>query len=176
MRRLTFLISAALLALALAVPALADNAAVMVAKDAKLGNMLVDSKGMTLYLYTKDEPNVSNCYDQCAVNWPPLLTDGAPTGPADLGGKLATTTRKDGKKQVTYEGKPLYYWIKDTKAGDTTGQGVGNVWYIVPPVAAASTGALPKAGDVSPFAIMVAALAFVGAGFGIRRLAAARMR
>ena len=98
----------------------------------KAGNVLVGPNGMTLYMYTKDEPNKSNCYDKCAENWPPLLTGlkpivGIGTDPALLG----TTPRTDGKLQVTYKGLPLYYWVKDTNAGDITGQGVGKVWWVV---------------------------------------------
>jgi len=115
----------------------APQPTVTTATDAKLGTILTDNKGMTLYLYTKDEPNVSNCYDQCAQNWPPLLvTTGSPVAAAGLAGMLGLTTRKDGSKQVTYNGVPLYYWVKDTKPGETTGQGVGNVWFVVPPAAA----------------------------------------
>jgi len=105
----------------------------LVANDAKLGSILTDSKGMTLYVYTKDTPGTSNCYDQCAVNWPPLIVTDPPTAPDGVTGKLGTTTRKDGKLQVTYNDKPLYLFIGDTKAGDTTGQNVGNVWFIVNP-------------------------------------------
>lgn len=105
----------------------------LVANDAKLGSILTDSKGMTLYTYAKDTPGTSNCYDQCAVNWPPLIVTDPPTAPDGVTGKLGTTTRKDGKLQVTYNGKPLYLFVGDTKAGDTTGQNVGNVWFIVNP-------------------------------------------
>jgi predicted lipoprotein with Yx(FWY)xxD motif len=112
---------------------------VKVANDATLGPLLTDAKGMTLYRYTKDQANVSNCYDQCAQNWPPLLsTSGQPILPAGLTGQLGTTTRTDGAKQVTYNGMPLYYWAKDTKPGDTTGQNVGSVWFVVQPTASAS--------------------------------------
>jgi predicted lipoprotein with Yx(FWY)xxD motif len=98
-----------------------------------LGDILVDPRGMTLYLYTKDEPSVSNCYDQCAAAWPPLMTDAPPTGPDAVAGGLGTTTRTDGGLQVTYNGMPLYYWAKDQKPGDTTGQNVGGVWFVVNP-------------------------------------------
>jgi predicted lipoprotein with Yx(FWY)xxD motif len=101
--------------------------------DAELGDILVDPRGMTLYLYTRDEPGVSNCYDQCATRWPPLLTDSAPTGPDGLATGLGTTNRNDGTQQVTYNGVPLYYWMNDTKPGDATGQNVGGVWFIVNP-------------------------------------------
>ena len=119
-----------------AVPAAmpASAASVMVAKNAALGSFLVDSKNMTLYLFTKDTPNTSNCYDKCAVAWPPLLTTGAPVGTDGVdASKLGTTKRKDGSMQVTYNGWPLYYFVKDTKAGDTVGQAVGGVWYLISP-------------------------------------------
>lgn len=107
---------------------------VMVGKNETLGSFLVDDKGMTLYLFTKDTPNTSNCYDKCATAWPPLLTTGNPVMGAGVDdSKLGTTTRKDGSTQVTYAGWPLYYYAKDTKAGDTTGQGVGSVWYVISP-------------------------------------------
>ena len=118
-----------------AVPMPVESAAtVMIGKDAKLGDFLVDAKGMSLYLYTKDTPNTSVCYDKCATAWPPLLVEGAPTASQGVdGAKLGTTTRTDGTKQVTFNGWPLYYYIKDTKAGDVVGQGVGTVWYLLNP-------------------------------------------
>jgi len=110
------------------------NATIKMVEDPKLGTILTDNKGMTLYYYTKDQANVSNCYDQCATNWPPVLvTSGQPVWPAGLPGALSTISRKDGAKQATYSGMPLYTFAKDTKAGDMTGQGVGNVWYIAKP-------------------------------------------
>lgn len=108
-------------------------AEVRVAKTA-LGNVLVDSKGMTLYMFTKDTKDTSNCYDQCEVAWPPLLTDGAPKATKGVDAALLSTTkRKDGTTQVTYAGMPLYYWYLDEKAGDVRGQDVGKVWYVVMP-------------------------------------------
>jgi predicted lipoprotein with Yx(FWY)xxD motif/plastocyanin len=107
---------------------------VTITQTDKLGQFLVDDKGMTLYLYTKDTKNTSTCYDKCATAWPPLLTSGAPTGAAGVDASLlGTTTRTDGKMQVTYNGWPLYYWFKDLKAGDTTGQLVGGVWFVLSP-------------------------------------------
>jgi predicted lipoprotein with Yx(FWY)xxD motif len=97
------------------------------------GEILVDPSGMSLYMYTKDEPSVSNCYDSCAAAWPPLLTSSDPTGPDGILSGLGTTTRKDGTLQVTYNGMPLYYWIQDKTPGDTTGQNVGGVWFVVNP-------------------------------------------
>ena len=124
---------------ATAVPAVIPNtggspANVMVGKDDKLGSFLVDDKGMTLYLYTKDVPNTSNCYDKCATAWPPLLTTGNPVaGDGVVASKFGTTTRKEGTTQVTYNGWPLYYYVKDTKPGDVIGQDVGSVWYVISP-------------------------------------------
>jgi predicted lipoprotein with Yx(FWY)xxD motif len=105
---------------------------VSLGKNDKLGSFLVDDKGMTLYLFTKDTPNTSVCYDKCATTWPPLLTTGAPAAGDGLdASKLGTTTRKDGTVQVTYNGWPLYYYQKDKAPGDVTGQDVGGVWYVL---------------------------------------------
>jgi predicted lipoprotein with Yx(FWY)xxD motif len=105
-----------------------------VAQDASLGSILVDSNGMTLYLYTKDTPNTSNCYSTCASYWPPLLATGTPTaGTGVTASMLGTTTRTDGTTQVTYNGWPLYYYASDKAAGDTTGENVQGVWYVITP-------------------------------------------
>ncbi len=101
-----------------------------------LGQILVDERGMTLYRFTNDAPNVSNCVAQCAVNWPPLLV--AQGGEVEIDdmdeeGLISTITRADGSFQVAYKGQPLYYWINDAQPGDTTGQNVGGVWFVVNP-------------------------------------------
>ncbi len=117
-------------------PAAAASGPAMVnlGKNDKLGSFLTDDKGMTLYLFTKDTPNTSVCYDKCAVAWPPLLTSGKPAaGNGVDASKFGTTTRKDGTTQVTYNGWPLYYFAKDKAAGDVTGQNVGSVWFVVSP-------------------------------------------
>jgi predicted lipoprotein with Yx(FWY)xxD motif len=89
---------------------------------------------MTLYLYTKDTPNTSACYGGCATAWPPLLTSGTPTAGAGVTASLlGVTKRTDGTTQVTYNGWPLYYWAKDKAPGDTTGENVQNVWFVVTP-------------------------------------------
>jgi predicted lipoprotein with Yx(FWY)xxD motif len=110
----------------------AGGTTVSLGKNDKLGSFLVDDKGMTLYLFTKDTPNTSVCYDKCATAWPPLLTTGNPVaGEGADTSKLGTTNRKDGTVQVTYNGWPLYYYVKDKAAGDVIGQDVGGVWYVV---------------------------------------------
>jgi predicted lipoprotein with Yx(FWY)xxD motif len=111
----------------------AASATVMLSSTPSLGNFLVDSKGMTLYLFTKDTSGVSNCNGGCLKAWPPLLAQGNLVAGPGVTGKLGEITRSDGAKQVTYDGMPLYYWASDVKPGDTTGQGVGGVWFIVPP-------------------------------------------
>jgi predicted lipoprotein with Yx(FWY)xxD motif len=99
-----------------------------------LGSILVDSKGMTLYLFTNDKNGVTTCSGNCLVNWPLLFTNGAPIAGAGVdGSKLGTKSLPDGTTYVTYNNQPLYYFIKDTTPGDTLGQGVGSVWFVVAP-------------------------------------------
>lgn len=111
------------------------SAAALAAEPAKIaqtnkGATLVDAKGMTLYTFAKDTSGKSACNGPCAANWPPLMaTDsaGAPAG-------YAVITRDDGSKQWAYKGKPLYTWIKDTKPGDTTGDGfLDGAWHVATP-------------------------------------------
>jgi predicted lipoprotein with Yx(FWY)xxD motif len=102
-----------------------------VAEHPEHGEILVDSEGMTLYLFTQDEPGESVCYDSCAENWPPLTVEDSPSGSDDLPGDLSTIERDDGTMQVTYNGWPLYYWVQDEGPGDATGQGVNDVWFVV---------------------------------------------
>lgn len=102
--------------------------------DSKLGKILVDVNGMTLYLFTKDTNGESTCYDTCATNWPPLLSKEKPrAGEGVDEALLGTVARTDGSLQVTYNKMPLYYFAKDKAPGDTTGQDVNNVWYMVSP-------------------------------------------
>ncbi len=99
-----------------------------------LGPFLVDADGMTLYLFTRDERNASNCSGGCADAWPPLLVEGEPIAAGGIRpDRLATIEREDGGSQVTYNGKPLYYFANDEKPGDTLGQDRGDVWFVVSP-------------------------------------------
>ena len=121
----------------------ATGSKVAVATNAKLGQILVDEKGLTLYLFVADTGTASTCYTSCANIWPPLLTDGAPqAGTGVDASKLGTTNRTDGKVEVTYAGHPLYYFVKDKVPGDTTGQGIngfGGLWWVVSPSGTAIT-------------------------------------
>ena len=91
---------------------------------------LVDGKMMTLYTFAKDTPGVSNCNDNCAKNWPPLLAD----ADAKPMGDWTIITRADGMKQWAYKSMPLYKWSKDAKPGDASGQGMGQgAWKVAAP-------------------------------------------
>ena len=107
-------------------------AALAITPTEKLGKILVDGAGRTLYVFTKDSKDTSACYDKCEAAWAPLLQTDKPTVSDGVDASmLGTTARKDGTSQVTYNGMPLYYFIKDQAAGDTNGQGVANVWYVL---------------------------------------------
>ncbi len=94
------------------------------------GPYVADSKGRTLYIYDKDQPNVSNCSGACASIWPPYTT---PSAPATLPAHVTTFTRTDGTIQFAYNSQPLYYYNLDKKIGDVNGDGVGKVWHLVKP-------------------------------------------
>ena len=93
------------------------------------GGVLVGATGMTLYTFDKDGAGKSACKGPCAENWPPLQASASDQGAGDY----AVITRDDGSKQWAYKGKPLYYWAKDTKPGDVSGDGVKGVWHTAKP-------------------------------------------
>jgi predicted lipoprotein with Yx(FWY)xxD motif len=109
---------------------------VRVAKS-RLGKILVNSQARTLYLFKKDSGTKSACFGACATAWPPLRAGSKPTvGSGAKASLVGTTRRSDGKPQVTYNGHPLYTFIKDSKAGDTNGEGFtafGGRWFVVSP-------------------------------------------
>jgi len=111
----------------------ATNTSVKTSKSDQLGTYLVDANGMALYLFTKDKADPNSCVGQCLVNWP-IFYDANLTVSSDLNSSdFGTLTRNDGTKQSTYKGWPLYYWIKDHNPGETTGQNVGKVWFVLDP-------------------------------------------
>jgi predicted lipoprotein with Yx(FWY)xxD motif len=118
-------------------PKVASGTAISVGST-RLGRILVDGKGRTLYLFVADTGNKSTCNSSaCVQYWPPVLTKGAPQAGAGVNASLlGTTKRQDGTTEVTYAGHPLYYFVSDSKAGDVTGQGIngfGGPWYVVSP-------------------------------------------
>jgi predicted lipoprotein with Yx(FWY)xxD motif len=101
------------------------------------GIWLTDQAGKTLYIYTKDTGTTSTCYGGCATAWPPLTATGSVTVTGQFTDQslVGSTKRTDGSTQVTYGGHPLYYYQADSAAGETKGQGVGGVWFILGPKA-----------------------------------------
>nr|WP_314875216.1 hypothetical protein [uncultured Pseudomonas sp.] len=94
------------------------------------GGMLVDDKGMTLYTFDKDSDGKSMCNGDCAKAWPPLMVKDDDKAAA---GKWTHIKRDDGSMQWAYDGKPLYTFVKDTAAGQTTGDGMKDVWHVAKP-------------------------------------------
>jgi predicted lipoprotein with Yx(FWY)xxD motif len=113
----------------------APAATLTVASNPKLGQILVDGNGRTLYLFEADKGTSSTCYGACATYWPPLLTGAAPAAGTGVNASLlGMTKRTDGTTEVTYAGHPLYYVVTDHNPGDATGQGVNNfgaAWYVI---------------------------------------------
>lgn len=97
--------------------------------DSIKGKYMTDFQGMTLYTYDKDLADASNCYNECAKSWPPYILD--TTAQSPFPAYISDFKRIDGSMQFTWKGMPLYYYKNDTKVGDITGDGVGNVWHIV---------------------------------------------
>jgi len=100
----------------------------------ELGPFLTDAEGMTVYLFLKDETaGQSACYDDCSAALPPVPAADGMVLPPGISGTVSAIDRTDGSQQMTYNDIPLYYYATDTKPGDTTGQDVGDVWYVVTP-------------------------------------------
>ena len=96
-----------------------------------LGKVLATSTGRTLYLYTPDGHNKSNCTGSCAAYWPALMTKGKPVAGAGVKKSLLGTAKRGAKLQVTYNGHPLYTYVGDSAAGQATGEGTDSTWYVV---------------------------------------------
>jgi predicted lipoprotein with Yx(FWY)xxD motif len=146
MRKITLLIAAAALSAAALSPlALGDTSSAASPRGSKgklvtlgktaLGKVLVDARGRTLYLFEKDKRGRSACYGACAAYWPPLLSSAKPrAGRGVRTSQLGVIKRTDGKRQVTYAGHPLYTFVGDERAGQTTGEGLtdfGAAWYAI---------------------------------------------
>jgi predicted lipoprotein with Yx(FWY)xxD motif len=117
-----------------AAPTTAGTSVTLKTENGTAGVWLADQAGRTLYIFTKDTGTTSTCYGACATAWPPLTTTGTVAASGSVSAsQLGTTTRTDGTKQVTYAGHPLYYFQSDTSAGQTKGQGVQGVWFLLGP-------------------------------------------
>ncbi len=121
--------------------------AVLATGNTSLGTVVVDGKGLTVYVFDKDtqDAGTSSCSGACAAQWPAVETDSAKPAVTGVSGTVGTITGVDGGTQVTLDGWPLYTFAGDSSAGDTTGQGVGGIWWAVSPDgmrigAAATTG------------------------------------
>jgi len=147
-RRILFLVPAAMLMLVLVLAlggiaaaaghGSADKAAskqaLVTTRKTKLGTILVNAQGRSLYLFLKDKNGKSACSGACAKAWPPLMTTGKPRAAGGANAKLLGTTKRSNGTQVTYNGHPLYTFFQDTKAGQTKGQGsnfFGALWYVM---------------------------------------------
>ena len=132
-------------------------AAMVRVTNTRLGKILVNAAGRTLYLFGADVGTASACAGPCAVAWPPLLTHATPAAGSGVNATLiGTTKRSDGTEQVTYNGHPLYLFVKDKKAGQTAGQGVnafGGPWYVLSPAGneiTSRSSAAPRAKPAPP--------------------------
>jgi predicted lipoprotein with Yx(FWY)xxD motif len=127
-------------------------ATIGVANNSRLGQILVDSQGRTAYLFQQDTGTTSTCMGACATLWPPIVVSGAPAaGTGTTASLIGTTTRSDGRTQITYNGHPLYLYSADSAAGDANGQGItafGGAWFTLTSAGVMATGsaASPSAG------------------------------
>jgi predicted lipoprotein with Yx(FWY)xxD motif len=138
MLRIASITLAALVLVAVAAtPALGAPASVGVRDSQRYGRYLTDGAGRTLYLFTRERGRRSRCYGACADAWPPLLTRGRPRAARGARSRLlGTTRRRGGSRQVTYNGHPLYYFVRETRAGQIFCQDVvefGGTWLLVNP-------------------------------------------
>lgn len=108
----------------------AEGAGSIELADTSLGQVIVDAEGMTLYLFVADGQGESTCYDECEASWP-VLEGEVSAGEGLDSALVGTTTRTNGDVQATYNGWPLYYFSGDAAVGDTKGQGLRDVWYVV---------------------------------------------
>jgi len=107
--------------------------AIKIQEKAGIGKYLTDTEGKSLYWFKKDSLGKSACSGPCLEKWPIYYREKVAAPKGIKADDFGTLTREDGKKQTTFRGYPLYYWTNDKKAGETTGQGVNNVWYVINP-------------------------------------------
>lgn len=117
--------------------AAARTGATVATHSSAYGTILTDGRGRALYVFTRDRQGPSRCAGACAAAWPPLLTRGAPRAVRGADARLlGTTRRKDGRRQVTYRGRPVYFYVGDRLPGQVLCQDVfeyGGRWLVVRP-------------------------------------------
>jgi predicted lipoprotein with Yx(FWY)xxD motif len=106
---------------------------VKIASKAGLGSYLANEVGWTLYWYSKDSPGKSVCEGACLENRPVFFRGSVTVSAGLVAADFGTLARRDGTSQTTYRGYPLYYWANDLAGGDTKGQGVSDVWFVIDP-------------------------------------------
>lgn len=111
----------------------AEKMGVKIMEKELLGKFLADSQGLSLYSFSKDDKNASNCIEGCAVNWPPFYIAPSAVIEGCESSDFTSITRPDGRQQTAYKGMPLYYFKNDKYPGDTFGHGIGDVWFLVVP-------------------------------------------
>ncbi|HTU56305.1 MAG TPA: hypothetical protein VMF62_20240 [Acetobacteraceae bacterium] len=127
---------ATLVSLAFSVAAWSAPVGITTASKAPFGSYLTDSSGRTVYMFTADKSGASSCTGPCTKPWPPVLTTGAPTAGSGVQASALGTMKRGSDEQVTYDGRPLYYFIRDKSAGSTAGEGIthfGGSWYVLSP-------------------------------------------
>jgi len=112
-----------------------ETEAVLTTADSDLGEIVVDGEGLTVYMFDSDTQggDSSSCEGECATSWPAVTTDTDEPVVEGVTGEVATITGVEGETQVTLNGWPLYYFAGDSAAGDTNGQGVNDVWWVLSP-------------------------------------------
>jgi len=133
MNRFRLLIACTLFVLLTAATAWSMHHEVKIAEKPGIGHYLTDTEGMTLYWFKKDSAGMSACAGPCLEKWPAFYRKTVGVTEGLSAEDFGTITRGDGAMQTTFRGYPLYYWVNDKAAGDTSGQGVKEVWYVVDP-------------------------------------------
>lgn len=134
-------------------PAAAGSSSVVVkVKKTGAGMVLTNASGFTLYTFQADKGSTSTCYGACAQFWPPVLGTAHLAPGQNINGQFGTTTRKDGKTQVTFDGHPLYTYAGDTQPGQTSGNGInqsGGIWNVITTAAGAGAVSAPSSSPSS---------------------------
>ena len=135
-----------------AAPASGASSVIVKIKKTGAGTVLTNAAGFTLYTFQADKGSTSVCYGACAQFWPPVIGTAHMAAGQNISGHFGTTTRKDGKIQVTFNGHPLYTYAGDTKPGQTSGNGInqsGGIWNVITAAGGAGTVSAPSSSPSS---------------------------